>query len=56
MNILPFNIHAVVYSQGLSATESTWDGTISVSDEVPSLLIKSIGLSKFNLNVSEVIE
>ena len=29
---------------------------ISINDEVPSLLIKSIGLSKFNLNVSEVIE
>lgn len=56
MTINKFDIHAIVYSQGLSATTNEWDGTIPVSENIPSIIIKAIGLAKINDNVNEVIK
>ena len=56
MTINKFDIHAIIYSQGLSSTTNEWDGTIPVSENIPSIIIKAIGLAKVNDNVNEVIE
>lgn len=56
MKINKFDIHAIVYSQGLSATTNEWDGTIPVSENIPSIIIKAIGLEKINNNVNGVIK